>query len=193
MQTIKMKWTGVRPLIMHNGRLADPLDEYTSQIKEMRKDKRAAGTDSVMKKLVRLEWEGSLYWSESMGPVIPSDNIERCVQLGAQKIKKGKDVMAAVFCAEPEVKLEYDGPRALDAMHNSGRFVIRKGVVIKKQRIIRIRPMFPTGWSVSFALEYDNQVIDEKDLVRCCEEAGALVGLGDWRPKFGRFVVEVLK
>jgi hypothetical protein len=31
-----------------------------------------------------------------------------------------------------------------------------------------------------------------KNLVKAMTDAGSLVGLGDWRPKFGRFLVEEL-
>jgi hypothetical protein len=51
--------------------------------------------------------------------------------------------------------------------------------------------MFPTGWVLRFELEFDDSVIGPKELVKAMNDAGALVGLGDWRPKFGRFLVEV--
>lgn len=193
MKTIKLKWTGIRPLVMHNGMLADPLYSYTKEMKELCKKPGKKRTDADWDRLYRTEWEGGLYWSEKEGPIIPSDNIERTIQLGAQKSRIGKDVQAAVFCSETEVRLEYDGPRDKVKLYASGRFTLRKGAIVGQARIIRTRPMFPTGWSITFTLEYDETVITNEDaLLKACQDAGALIGLGDHRPKFGRFVCERL-
>ena len=54
-------------------------------------------TDADYEERDWLEWQAGLYWSEDCGAYIPSDNIERCIQLGAQKSRIGKDVAAAVF------------------------------------------------------------------------------------------------
>lgn len=192
MKSIKVKWTGIRPLIMHNGQMADASNAYTKQIKAITRKGSKKLTDSDYEERDRLEWEAGLYWSDEFGPCIPSDNIERAIQAGAQKSRVGKDVQAAVFCAEPEVKIEYDGPRTKDKMYNDARFQLRKGVAIKNARIMRIRPMIPTGWNINFQIDYDETVVNEGSIVKAMKDAGALVGLGDWRPKFGRFTVEMI-
>ena len=189
MKTISATWTGIRPIVLHNGLMADPTNPYTRRIKEITSKGSKKLTESDYEERDRLEWEAGLYWDESLGACIPSDNIERCIQLGAQKSRVGKDVQAAVFCTEPIIKLNYDGPRAKDKLYADPRFTLRKGVAVQKSRIIRVRPMFPTGWSISFNLEFDDTIINEKSIVKAMQDAGALVGLGDWRPKFGRFVV----
>lgn len=193
MRTLKAKWTGIRPLVMHNGLMADPSNPFTKQIKEITRKGSKKLTESDYERRDWLEWQAGLYWSETLGPVVPSDNIERCIQLGAQKSRLGKDVQAAVFCTEPEIKVEYSGPRSQEKMFSDPRFVLRKGVAVMKSRIIRIRPMIPTGWSIAFDLEYDDSIIsNDKVLLKAMEDAGALIGLGDWRPKFGRFTVQIL-
>jgi hypothetical protein len=192
MKILKVKWTGIRPLVMHNGLMADPINPYTRRIKEIVRKGCKKLTDSDYEERDRLEWEAGLYWSEKDGPIVPSDNIERCIQLGAQKSRLGKDVQAAVFCSEPEVRVEYEGPRNKDKMYSNAAFVLRKGVAIQKARLIRTRPMIPTGWLLEFSVEYDDTILNEKSLIKAMQDAGALVGLGDWRPKFGRFTVEVL-
>lgn len=179
-------------MLMHNGQLVDPLNKYTVAIKEIVSKGCRKMTEADHLQRDRLEWEGSLYWSKEHGPVIPSDNIERCIQLGAQKSRLGKDVSAAVFCQEPEVPLQYKGPRELNQLMNDPRFMLRKAIVVgNHQRIMRIRPMFPTGWNITFSLEFDDTIISEKNLVKAMVDAGALIGLSDWRPKFGRFTVDV--
>jgi len=190
MKTLKMKLTGIRPLLMHNGMLADREYPFTKEIKDITK-KKAKMTDADHQRRDRLEWEGGIYWDSEDGPVIPSDNIERMVQLGAQKSRVGKDVQAAVFCTEPHFRLEYDGPRDKEKLYASPRFVSRKGCAVNNSRIMRIRPMFPTGWNVTVELEFDETIVNESAVIKATQDAGALVGLGDWRPKFGRFTVEV--
>ena len=61
-----------------------------------------------------------------------------------------------------------------------------------KGRIIRHRPRFD-AWSCSFMAEYDTELISENELSRVVDDAGARVGLLDFRPEkkgpFGRFMV----
>jgi hypothetical protein len=192
MKTLTVKWTGIRPLVMHNGLMADPTNTYTRRIKEITSKGSKKLTDADYEERDRLEWEAGLYWDDKDGVVMPSDNIERCIQLGAQKSRIGKDVQAVVFCSEPQMRVDYEGPRNKDKMFADPRFTLRKGVAIQKSRIIRIRPMIPTGWSISFGLEFDEKILNEKNLIQAMLDAGQLIGLGDWRPKFGRFTVEVL-
>ncbi len=193
MKMLEATWEGVRPLIMHNGQLADPLNKYTMAIKEITSKGSKKMTVDDLAERDRLEWEGGLYWDSEVGPHIPTDCIERCIQLGAQKSRKGKDIQAAVFVTEEIVPLVYDGPKKLEKLYatngNLSPFQIRKGVVIKGNRIMRVRPRFPVPWSISFTLEYDEGVTEAKTIIKAMVDAGALVGLCDWRPKYGRFEV----
>lgn len=191
MKTLKMRWTGIRPLVMHNGLLADPMNEYAKKMKEITSKKKKSDADHLA--LSKLEWEGGLTWSDELGPCIPADNIERCIQLGAQKKRVGKDVQAAVFCSEPEFKLGYDGPRTKEKLWESGKYLLRKIVAVQRNRVVRSRPIFPTGWTIDPILEYDDDILNEAELHQACIDAGMWIGLGDWKPKFGRFIVEITK
>jgi hypothetical protein len=190
MKTINIKWTGFRPLLMHNGQTADPTNEYSRAKKEITSKGTKKMTDSDYEQLNRLDWESGLYWDKTLGPVIPSDNIERCIQLGAQKSRIGKDVQASVFCTSSVIRLDYKGPRDKDELYKTPGYSLRKGVAVNQSRVMRVRPMFPTGWSLEFELEFDDSLVDESALVKAMINAGALVGLGDWRPKFGRFTLK---
>jgi len=192
LKTLTVRITGIRPLLMKNGLLADPQNETTRAIKEITNKGSKKMTVDDHRNKDRLQWEGSLYWDDKDGAIIPSDNIERCIQLGAQKARKGKDIKAAVLCAEPHSKLEYDGPRSREKLCDDPKFCLRKMVVQGMGRVPSVRPMFPTGWKLTFTLEYDPAIVDRETILRALQDAGALVGLGDWRPKFGRFTVEVL-
>jgi hypothetical protein len=188
--TLPVKWTGIRPLIMHNGLMADWKHPLVQQLKDIVSKGSRKLTEADFEKRERLEWDAGLYWDDQDGLFIPGDNIERCIQKGAEKSRIGKDIAACVFCAQPIVPLEYDGPKDRNKMYADSRFVLRKGIVIKKSRIIRVRPMIPTGWSLTFELEFDSTIVNPKALMRAMVDAGTIIGLGDWRPKFGRFLVE---
>lgn len=192
MKTMKVKWTGIRPLVMHNGLMADPTNPLVRRIKEITSKGSKKLTDADYEERDRLEWEAGLYWDSNEGLIMPSDNIERCIQLGAQKSRIGKDVQAAVFCAVPQVAIDYTGPKDKEKLYADPRFTLRKGVAVQKARVIRIRPMIPTGWSMTFDVEFDDGIVNPKNLLKAMTDAGSLVGLGDWRPKFGRFLVEEL-
>lgn len=192
MEKMKVVWKGIRPLVMHNGLMADPTNAYTRKIKAITQKGTKKMTDSDYEERDRLEWEAGLYWSDALGAVMPSDNIERCIVDGARKSRIGKDVQAAVFCEMPESKVLFDGDTMTkNQLFNDGdRFVLRKGCVVQRARIIRVRPMFPTGWKLKFTIEYDESIINSRALVKAMVDAGSLIGLGDNRPRFGRFVVE---
>jgi hypothetical protein len=81
MKTLEVKWTGIRPLIMHNGLMADPTNSLVRRIKEITSKGTKKLTDADYEERDRLEWEAGLYWDEEDGLIVPSDNIERCIQL----------------------------------------------------------------------------------------------------------------
>ena len=58
-------------------------------------------------------------------------------------------------------------------------------------RITRYRPLF-RSWAVVCEIAYDQESIDRDQVLKCLEDAGQYCGVGDYRPKFGRFAVEVL-
>lgn len=64
----------------------------------------------------------------------------------------------------------------------------KRRVVIQRSGINRTRPAMKTGWKVEFQLmvmlpEY----ISRNDLQDVISNAGRLIGLGDFRPTYGRF------
>jgi hypothetical protein len=192
MKSIEVQITGIRPLVLHNGLMADPTNPFTIAIKKITSKGSKKMTEHDHRDRDRLEWEAGLYWSEEIGGVaIPSDNIERCIQDGAKKNRLGKDFAAGVFVQESEVEVVHhlSGKDKEELYRNPG-YTLRKGVKVQLARIIRIRPMIPTGWTMRFTVEFDETIVNAASVLTALQEAGSLVGLGDWRPKFGRFTVE---
>lgn len=194
LSTIGIKITGIRPLVMNNGAKADRLNETMAEIKKITAKGSKKMTTADHDERDRLEWLAGLYWSDALGGIaIPSDNIERCVQEGAKKSRLGKDFAAAVLMTETEAEVMHPmrGKPRTELYANPG-YTMRKGVKVQLARIIRIRPMVPSKWTIVFHLEFDVTIINQQQVIDAVVNAGALVGLGDWRPKFGRFTVEVL-
>lgn len=73
----------------------------------------------------------------------------------------------------------------------------KRRVVIQRAGINRIRPALKSGWKATFELMVNlPEYISPNELCEVIQMAGRLIGLGDFRPTYGRFQVikfEVLK
>lgn len=58
-------------------------------------------------------------------------------------------------------------------------------------KVMRTRPMF-RHWSLKATAQFDPDVLNLRDIEEIAVDAGKLVGLGDWRPKHGRFSTGIL-
>lgn len=192
MKTLTIKITGIRPLVLHNGLMADPTNPFTIAIKKITSKGSKKMTEHDHRERDKLEWQAGLYWSDELkGIAIPSDNLERCIQDGAKKNRLGKDFAAGVFVQENEVEVVHRlTGKDRDKIRADSGYTLRKGVKVQLARIIRIRPMIPSGWTMTFTVEFDESIVSAPAVLQALQEAGSLCGLGDWRPKFGRFTVE---
>lgn len=71
------------------------------------------------------------------------------------------------------------------------RYADVRAVIVNNSRVMRTRPIFH-DWSIEFSADFDDEQINRDQLIKATEDAGRMVGLCDYRPKFGRFTVEVL-
>ena len=66
----------------------------------------------------------------------------------------------------------------------------RRRAVVQRQGINRTRPAIKAGWHVTFALLINTpEYITPAELSDTIQMAGRLIGLGDFRPTFGRFTI----
>lgn len=177
---------GVAPLIMHNGQLADPLNEHARAMKAISGKRKK--TDEDHEELARLEWMGSLYLDDDLEPCIPGELIEALIVEGSKKHRSSPQAKSGVIC-DGNWPLQYEGPRDPAAMWESGKFKKVAGVRVQKNRVMRCRPLF-RSWSLDFTVSYAPDVLNKETVREFVETAGRLVGLCDWRPKHGRFSVE---
>ena len=187
MRTLSFKIVGVSPLLMHNGQLADPMNKWARALKEISAKRKKVEAD--YEELARLEWYGSLYLDvDSGGIVIPGYVFEACL-IGkggaARKERMGKEAAAALWVMD-DMPLLYNGPTNLEELWKDERFRLVVGVKVGQSRVMRTRPMFKK-WSAEPTITYDPDLLDEEMIHRWVDVAGSQVGLGDWRPRFGRF------
>lgn len=185
MKKTKFTIRGLTPLMMRNGCLADPLDERTKVLARLTKKK--TKTDDDHRAVRECEWRGSLYVDKNGAPCLPGETIEACLSEGARRFKLGKAAKGGIV-VDGNFAIDYEGPRDIDALWNHGGFIKLAGVKIQQKRVIRARPMFP-AWSCTFVVMWDPSMIKDEDQLCEIVDAGGLCGIGDWRPKFGRFEV----
>jgi len=70
----------------------------------------------------------------------------------------------------------------------------QRRVVVQRNAITRVRPAFRAGWKCSVELMVNTpEYIDQAFLRDLLSLAGRLIGVGDFRPSFGRFDVTSFK
>lgn len=187
---IRLTLVGTAPLLMHSTRLADPLDPGARALKKA--TSKRSKTEEDYEKVARLEFAAGLYIDEEVGPFIPGENIERCILDAGKLTKAGVKVKRGLFVATNENWLSYKGPRTTDELWADERFRLISPVKVGMQRVMRCRPIF-RDWRLEADATLDPEQIDLDEFNGILERAGRLVGLGDWRPRYGRFVGTVDK
>jgi hypothetical protein len=181
--------TGTAELLMRNSRLANPLDPATKALKKA--TGKRTKTDDDHEEIARLEHAGSLYIDPDIGPYLPSDNIWRCLFDAGKKHKLGIRVKEGVVLPEPVNPLSYKGPRDLDGLWQDENFRHYSSVKVGTARTMRCRPIF-RHWSTETTGILDPNVLNFEELVTIANTAGQVIGLCDWRPRYGRFTATVI-
>lgn len=186
--------SGGAPLVCHNERLADPLDEFTQAIGAISKKRNKTTADH--EEIAYLEFLGGMYSSPALttpmngsnpAPCLPAWNILRCLQDGGRRHKRGMDVPRGIYPLAESVPILYDGPTDPQKMWEAGGFSLRKSVGVQRSRTMRTRPFF-ADWQAKLPIEVDATVFDVHTLRTLWKDAGIYAGLGEMRPIYGRFI-----
>ena len=186
---------GGSPLVMHNERLADPLDPFVQGIQEY--SKKRSKTIADHEEIGYLEFLGGLYTAPALSwpmngeaktakPCLPAWNVLRCLQDGGKRHKRGTDVPRGVYPLQEHATLVYDGPENPQELWDEGSFSLRKSVGIQRNRTMRTRPIF-IDWQAQLKIEVDTSIFDLHSLKMIWKDAGTYAGLGEMRPVYGRF------
>lgn len=170
MKTVKVKISGTASLLMNR------MPQATAEKVIKKKNDVIVPQEDAMKKA---------FHDSELGFYLPSDMVEGCLREAGKNIKSGrgtlkKTVLASVFCKSEKIKLEYE-KKSVDS-----RFSIhpstRNGVMCNRMRF--------DDWSVEFELEFDDERVDAANLKELLVEGGKVIGMGSYRPKFGRYKLD---
>lgn len=184
----KVKLIGTAPLLMHNGLMADQSSSYAIESKKVSGKKNK--TEADHEAMAEMEWFAGLY-TENDVIVVPSIVVETAIKFGARKTKKGKDAECGIFINK-DIPLQFDdAKKPLEWLYKSGKYIDQRMVAIgaggSKKRIKRTRPRFD-NWALEFTIQYDDDIVpSEGVLMDWIDTCGSMVGICDFRPRFGRF------
>ena len=219
MKRYKIICWGLTYLLMHcdNIIFSEFIQKWSSD--PANKGKSTAGDDRVP----AWTWVGYLYHDTKVIGV-PSDNLMTMLREGGTKVqKKGKETYKKqtqsgividqqqwpLYIGDDVVSMQpidaligvEDFTRHLEVVQELGFDLLVKRAKIGSNKHIRVRPMF-RQWRLEGSLTVLDEELSgltEEVLTTIFEQAGALCGIGDWRPSsnasgtFGKFEVEVTK
>lgn len=191
MEKVSVRIVGTSPLMMHNGRLVNPLDPIVKEMKKI--TSKTKKTEEDHDQLARLEFIGGLYYDGKIGPYVPANCLWATIRAGARLQKKGPAVERGLMVVDNMNRLDYTGTRKSTEMYDAGFADIRKAKPPGGSgQVMRCRPRFDLPWSVSFTLMFDATQMSSDELRYWTEQAGLLTGLCDGRKGLGmgRFIVE---
>lgn len=179
--------TGVVPLMMHCGQLADPLNRWTKAIKAI--SGKRMKTEADHEEMARLEWFGSLYLQDGV-PCIPGVGMQATLVNAAKTQKKGPRAKAGLVC-ETNFLLVYDGSSDPTKLWEDERFRDRTAMSVERSKVMRTRPIF-FPWAVEITVAYNDEMLNASDIDAFVEIGGHTVGLLESRPRYGRYTSEYL-
>lgn len=199
---INLTIKGIVPLIMHNSfHLVNPRSTITKLLKSITSKRSKVDDDHLL--IGHLEWIASLYMTEDIEvsldktnlvyscsgvPCIPGESLEAMLIQAGKKHKLGQQAKTGIIC-DGNFPLLYTGPKTVVELWENGNFTDVRAVNVQKNKVMRTRPIFKE-WALNFNINYLSDTIAEHQVIQSVETAGAVSGLGDYRPKFGRFIID---
>lgn len=189
-QSINLKFTGLRPLIMHNGMLVDRAYWANKALKPL--TSKRSKTDADHDLIDKLSFLGALYVNKDQKPILPWFVLRASLVNAAKGFKMGTQAKTGLFVTDDAI-VDYGADLTPEGLWDDEKYRNRAVVSVGTASIVRVRPQFPT-WSVNVPVEYSEDVLSREDVIRIADRAGRFVGVGDWRPQtggmFGTFKVE---
>jgi len=185
MYQVDVKVRGTAPLLQHRY----PMPELETMGKGG--TKRTGAVDYTQ------EWHDYFYVTSEGGIYQPALHFEAALVAAAVNFRitgrRGKSYkslfQAAVFIAPEQIPHGIQKPETLDADADKPLYLDMRPCVVNRARVVRLRPAFKPGWELEFVIEVMDDQIAPELLQDVLTLAGKTVGIGDFRPKFGRFSV----
>lgn len=171
MKRIEVEITGIAPLLQHRF----PVEEH-GENKSKSKKKVYVPKDEAEKALYR-NAKGEIYQPSEH---IYQSMIRAAVDFKFEGKKTYKDVITSGIVVSPE---------EIPMLSENGYEIDARPVVIQRNRVMCWRPRF-NKWKLKFTIDIlDDENISVAVVKEILEKAGATKGIGDYRPRFGRFMV----
>lgn len=186
MYTVDVSVIGIAPLMQHRY----PMPDFSASGKG---GKKSTGSHDYTQ-----EWREYFYTDSDGNIYQPAEHFDAAIKKAATNFKvtgkRGKSykdlVSASVFISPDRIYHEgFKVPDELDTDADKPLYIDYRPVVVQRARVPRARPTFKAGWKLDFEI----QVIDDEMPADILQDiltlAGKSVGIGDYRPRFGRFNV----
>lgn len=142
------------------------------------------------------EWRDTVYADEDGWLYEPATHLESAMIKAAVSFKiKGrrgktyKDLVKAAVYVEPEmIPLNVQIPENPTSNPLEPFYVDIRPVIISRARVLRARGALAKGWELIFTISVIDDQLASTVLKEILDEAGRAVGIGDYRPRFGRFI-----
>lgn len=195
LRTVQARIDGIRPLLMQNGDVVNPLHPLMVAKKAITSKRGKRLTDDDLHKIALLSFEAALWLGKDGLPCIPAEAIDGVIRDGGRFNHKGKGIEKFVRCLD-DAKLNYRGMQGVasvaDLLARFDEFKFQKRTVnagVQKTSIWSTRPRF-FDWSIDFTLQVTlGGEVDLADVQTALEIGGRTIGLGSWHRRYGLFNV----
>lgn len=194
-KTLKVRYNGIRPLLMANRSSGDPLNKYAIEIKKVQGKRKK--TEADYEQIAKLQFLSHLYLNDKRQLFLPAYMLKQNLVEAAKRVRKGHVVKEAVFITTNPL-LNWNGkdypeinPEQLFEKKEHVLDTIERTRPPQCQLVKACYPRFDR-WSIEFEITYLPESIDERELVNILEDAAFFKGLGRKRPEYGIFEVEIL-
>lgn len=185
MYTVLCSVSGIAPLMQHRY----PLPDFADMSKGGKK--KSGETDYSQ------EWREYLYTTPESDIYQPATHFDGAMVKAAAgyKVQGGrgktyKDLFKGNVFVSPDAILHgVKVPENLDTDGDKPLYLDLRPVVVQRARVVRIRPCFKPGWKLDFEITILDDQIPHNVVNEVLSLAGRTVGIGDFRPRFGRFMV----
>lgn len=189
MKTLVFEIESIVPLLMHDDKTANPLNDFTKKLKALTGKRNKTDEDHAA--IAEVEWNASLYY-ENGKYVIPTKVLESTLLASAKQFKKGTLLKQCVLVAD-DMTLEFkDKNLTPDKLFKKLEYVDMRTVKVGQAKTTRCRPKFDS-WKGEFTVILDEDKLNVEEIEQIVNNAGKYVGMCDYRPRYGRFQVTNFK
>lgn len=160
--------------------------QHRRPIDEKDTSKRSGKVDHSM------EWKSAMYSDPKIGCYIPSDQIRATLVKGAVNFQikgKGKKTYKDLVNATVELNSDMISLTENGTSLKKPSYIDQTWVKVRGSQVKRYRPAFNKGWEAKFTFRILDDQMPSDMLREILDYCGSFVGIGDWRPRYGRFEV----